>query len=173
MAETEEVVQKCGKFSGFLGLEPTQKNQKHDLNWLKMAWNALWTHQKLPLKPKSCPSYNKLYGPIQSSNWCLSIFDRLVEIHFDLFECSLFVWDFPCWRRPQTCHLWKLALGLYELQMSSDFNRWETLAHRVGNWPFMDLGWIYGRSDLGHKFGHKFSISSHDTASRRHDLGSL
>ena len=26
---------------------------------------------------------------------------------------------------------------------------------------FMVLGWIYGRSDLGHKFGHKFSISSH------------
>ena len=80
---------------------------------------------------------------------------------------------FQWWRRPQTCHLWKLALGLYDVQMCSDFDRWETLAHRVGNWPFMLLRRIYGRSDLGHKFGHKFSISSHDTASRRHDLGSL
>ena len=68
---------------------------------------------------------------------------------------------FPCWRRPQTCHLWKLALGLYDVQMCSDFDRWETLAHRVGNWPFMVLGWIYGRSNLSNKFGHKFSISSH------------
>ena len=53
------------------------------------------------------------------------------------------------------------------------WRRWltEKTGHR--NWPFMVLGEIYGCSDLGHKFGHKFSISSHETGGSRHDLGSL
>ena len=39
-----------------------------------------------------------------------------------------------CWRRHQTRHLWKLALGLYDVQLGSDFYMFETLTHRV-NWP--------------------------------------
>ena len=31
----------------------------------------------------------------------------------------------------QTCHLWKLALGLYDVQLSLDFNMSETLTQRV------------------------------------------
>ena len=41
---------------------------------------------------------------------------------------------FPCWRRPQTCHLQRLAQSLCDVQLSSDFNMLETLTHRV-NWP--------------------------------------
>ena len=41
---------------------------------------------------------------------------------------------FPCTRPHQTCHLWKLALGLCDVQLGSDFNMSETLIQRV-NWP--------------------------------------
>ena len=36
----------------------------------------------------------------------------------------------PCTRRPQTCHLWKLAQSLHDVQLGSDFNMWETLTQR-------------------------------------------
>ena len=38
---------------------------------------------------------------------------------------------FPCTRPHQTCHLWKLALGLCDVQLGWDFNMWETLTQRV------------------------------------------
>ena len=38
---------------------------------------------------------------------------------------------------------------------------WRHWSTEYRKWPFMVLGQIYGHSDLGHKFGHKFSISSH------------
>ena len=38
---------------------------------------------------------------------------------------------------------------------------WRHWPTEYRKWPFMVLGRIYGHSDLGHKFGHKFSISSH------------
>ena len=37
------------------------------------------------------------------------------------------------WRPHQTCHLWKLALGLCDAQLDSDFNMVETLTQTV-NW---------------------------------------
>ena len=62
---------------------------------------------------------------------------------------------FPCWRPHQTCHLWKLALGLCDVQLSSDFNMSETLTHTV-KWP-QELA-IYGpRPDLWPlRFGKNF-----------------
>ena len=38
---------------------------------------------------------------------------------------------------------------------------WRHWSTEYRKWPFLVLGQIYGHSDLGHKFGHKFSISSH------------
>ena len=40
----------------------------------------------------------------------------------------------PCTRHPQTCHLWKLALDLYDVQLDSDCNMLETM-HKIVNWP--------------------------------------
>ena len=38
-------------------------------------------------------------GPIQSPSWCLSVFGRLVEIHFDLFEWSCIFTCLGFWLR--------------------------------------------------------------------------
>ena len=46
-----------------------------------------------------------------------------------------------CTWRPQTCHLWKLTLCLYDVQLSSDFDMLETLHEQV-NWPLALV--IYG-----------------------------
>ena len=57
------------------------------------------------------------------------IFTLVYIGHYVIISLDVYDWvaasgHFPCWRRPQTCHLWKLALGLYDVQMCSDFNRW-------------------------------------------------
>ena len=54
----------------------------------------------------------------------------------------------PCWRPLWTCHLWKLAQSIYDVQLSSDFNMLETLRlSQQVSWPQKLV--IYGpRPDL-------------------------
>ena len=92
--------------------------------------------------------------------WFLILRFLILKNHNPTLKVKTYDWvaawgHFPCWRPHQTCHLWKLALGLCDVQLSSDFNMSETLTHTV-KWP-QELA-IYGpRPDLWPlRFGKNF-----------------
>ena len=51
----------------------------------------------------------------------------------DIYDRVAIGGHIPCTRCPQTCHTWKLGMGLYDVQLGSDFNMLETLHVKVNH----------------------------------------
>ena len=117
---------------------------------------AILARKKRVLNYILCAAPNMLYNcPYRVDKSTSSQEGDRIDLFRYLYDWVAAWGHIQCTRPHWTCHLWKLALGLCDVQLSSDFNLSETLTHTV-KWP-QELA-IYGpRPDLWPlRFGKNF-----------------
>ena len=99
---------------------------------------------------------------LMASTWCLSVFGRLVEIHFDLFEWSLFVWDLTAFGFALVSKEWYTKHGMMEkskivVRITRHFRFW-LLASRVSFQRNLSGNCLSGSKKSVTKYGKNCSI---------------